>query len=45
VHTEEELCAALQRNGFQVHFVEGHLGSDKEDSDRITFFAQKGEQK
>jgi hypothetical protein len=31
----------LQENGFAVLAVEGHLGSDKKNSDRICFLAQK----
>lgn len=40
-YTEEELVAALEENGFCVLSVEGHLGEDKTESDRICFLAQK----
>jgi hypothetical protein len=43
--TKEEMSAAmyqtLEANGFTVLEVEGHLGTDKETSDRICFLAQK----
>ena len=41
IYTEEEMLTALQRNGFSVCAVEGHLGEDKSQSDRITFLAKK----
>ena len=40
-YTEAEICAALEENGFAVLAVEGHLGADKQISDRICFLAQK----
>ena len=40
VHTEEEICEILKNNGFEVLLVEGHLGEDKTQSDRISFLAQ-----
>ena len=40
-YTEEEIVAALVRNGFEVLEIEGHLGEDKERSDRIVFLARK----
>ena len=40
-YTEEEIISALQRNGFTVLGVEGHLGEDKTVSDRILFITQK----
>ncbi len=40
-YTEEEILSALARNGFTVLGVEGHLGEDKNDSDRILFIAKK----
>ncbi len=43
IHTEEDVCAALSRNGFTLLGVEGHLGEDKAQSDRILFIARKGE--
>ncbi len=42
VYTEEELLSALQENGFTLLSVEGHLGEDKENSDRWCFTAKKG---
>ncbi len=41
IYTEEEICSALERNGFRLLEVEGHLGEDKTHSDRIQFLAQK----
>ena len=41
LHTEEELTAALQENGFTVVEVTGHLGEDKNESDRLVFLAQR----
>ena len=43
IYTEEEIINALQRNGFSVLEIEGHLGEDKAVSDRICFLAQKGD--
>ena len=40
-YTEEEICAALQKNGFSLLSVEGHLGEEKQNSDRLCFMAQK----
>ena len=40
-YTEEEILSALQRNGFTPLCVEGHLGEDKANSDRILFIAKK----
>ena len=40
-YEETEILSALEANGFTVLEVEGHLGEDKETSDRITFLAQK----
>ena len=40
-YEEEEILAALEASGFTVLEVEGHLGTDKETSDRICFLAQK----
>ncbi len=42
-YTEEEICSALEKCGFTLLEVEGHLGEDKTDSDRILFVAKKGE--
>ncbi len=41
-YTEEEILFALQKNGFTVLTVEGHLGEDKKTSDRILFIAKRG---
>ena len=41
VYTEEELLTALQTAGFTPVWVEGHLGEDKNVSDRIVILAQK----
>jgi SAM-dependent methyltransferase len=41
-YEESEIRTALEKNGFTVLEVEGHLGGDKNTSDRITFLAQKG---
>ncbi len=41
VHTEREICQALEENGFTILSVEGHLGEDKESSDRLCFLAQR----
>ena len=41
IYTEEEICAALKRNGFALVKIEGHLGEDKNASDRICFLAKK----
>ncbi len=42
IYTEEEILAALRAAGFTVLSVEGHLGEDKAQSDRISFVARKG---
>ena len=36
-YTEEEIVSALEKNGFTLLGVEGHLGEDKTLSDRILF--------
>lgn len=41
LYTEEEILSALERNGFTLLEVEGHLGEDKSVSDRITFLAKR----
>ena len=41
IYTEEEMLSALRRNGFFVCAVEGHLGEDKAQSDRLCFLCQK----
>ena len=42
IYTEEEIVRALERNGFTCLCVEGHLGEDKQTSDRLCFLAKKG---
>jgi len=41
IYTEQEIMQALKNNGFSVLSVEGHLGEDKTQSDRICFLAKK----
>ena len=41
VYTEDEIVSALKDSGFEVLRVEGHLGEDKETSDRISFLAKR----
>ena len=41
IYTEEEIVSALKENGFAIRQVEGHMGEDKDTSDRLTFLAQK----
>ena len=40
-HTEEAIVAALRQAGFAKVSVEGHLGEDKAQSDRLVFLAEK----
>lgn len=40
IHEEETLVSALERAGFDVS-VEGHLGGEKEGSDRLNFICRK----
>ncbi|MBQ8429242.1 MAG: methyltransferase domain-containing protein [Clostridia bacterium] len=40
-YSETEICLALAENGFEILSVEGHLGEDKTQSDRICFLARK----
>ncbi len=40
IHTEEGLRAALEGAGFTVLRVEGHLGEEKERSDRLNFICR-----
>ena len=40
-YSEEEICGALEENGFEILSVEGHLGEDKAQSDRLCFLARK----
>ncbi len=41
IHTEPEITDALRKNGFELLRVEGHLGEEKETSDRLSFLARK----
>ncbi len=41
IYKEEEIVAALENGGFKLLKAEGHLGEEKEKSDRICFWAQK----
>ena len=40
-YTEEEILTALEGAGLSLLQVEGHLGEDKKESDRLTFLAKK----
>ena len=40
-YSQEEITEALQRNGFTLLGVEGHLGEDVATTDRILFIAKK----
>lgn len=41
VHEEENILAALNEAGFEVLKTEGHLGEEKERSDRLNFICRK----
>ena len=41
VYTEQEIVSVLERNGFSVLSVEGHLGEEKGTSDRLCFLARR----
>lgn len=41
VYEEEEIIAALEESGFALISVEGHLGEEKTQSDRLQFAAMK----
>ena len=41
IYKEDEILSALEECGFQTVRVEGHLGEEKSESDRIVFLAQK----
>lgn len=41
IHEEADVRAALERAGFSVLAAEGHLGGEKEGSDRLNFICQK----
>ena len=41
IYEEEEMKGALEKNGFSLVSVEGHLGEDKNTSDRLCFLAKK----
>ncbi len=40
IHTEEQICGALFAAGFRTE-VEGHLGGNKDRSDRLNFICEK----
>lgn len=42
IYTEEEIRSALEKAGFTLLEAEGHLGEEKENSDRIVFLAKRG---
>ncbi len=44
-YSEKEIVEGLKAVGFTLLAAEGHLGEEKEGSDRILFIAQKGEEK
>ena len=39
VYEKEEIVTALEKSGFEVLLVEGHLGEREENADRLTFLA------
>lgn len=41
IHEERDVCAALERAGFEVLSLEGHLGTPREKSDRLNFICRK----
>ena len=41
IYKEEEIAVALEHSGFRLLKAEGHLGEEKQTSDRICFWAQK----
>lgn len=41
IYTEDEIADALSKCGFEIISVEGFLGEDKNQSDRICFLAQR----
>ena len=41
IHTENSVIVALESAGFKVLAVEGHLGEEKEGSDRLNFLCKK----
>ena len=41
IHREENVLSALERAGFEVLTVEGHLGGKKENNDRLNFICRK----
>ena len=41
IHKEEALCAALAGTGLEILSREGHLGEDKEGSDRLNIICKK----
>lgn len=41
IHREEEVVSRLKEAGFEVLAVEGHLGEEKENSDRLNYICRK----
>ena len=41
IYTEEEILSTLSQAGFELIFYSGHLGEEKEQSDRIEFLARR----
>lgn len=41
VHSEMEIARTLEESGFELLKIEGHLGADKNESDRICFVAKR----
>ena len=41
IHEEEAIVSALERAGFELLLVEGHLGEEKQNSDRLNFICRK----
>ena len=42
IYKEEEILSALNTAGFTIESVTGHLGEQKDESDRLSFVARKG---
>ncbi len=41
VHERDEVISALEKAGFEILSVEGHLGQAEKGSDRINFICKK----
>ncbi len=41
IHTEEKICAALEGTGLTLRALEGHLGEEREGSDRLNVICKK----